>query len=134
MHKRVILSGLTALAVAGTLTACGGGGGSPTGPSPGGGSGGPGPVGATVTLTASGTNSVSVSVGQSVTFVNNDSRTRNVSSDPHPVHTDCPALNVGILSPGQSRTSNALASARTCGFHDHDDPDDTRARGTVTVR
>lgn len=134
MFRRVIPGGLAAAAVAATITACGGGG-SPTSPggNPGGG-GSPGPVGATVTITGSGTNSVTVNVGQSVTFVNNDSRTRNVSSDPHPVHTDCPGLNVGILSPGQSRTSNALTSARSCGFHDHDDPDNAQARGTVTVR
>jgi hypothetical protein len=57
-----------------------------------------------------------------------------MSSNPHPVHTDCPALNVGVLTPGQSRTSNALTSARTCGFHDHDLPTDSRWMGQVTVR
>jgi hypothetical protein len=137
MNKRHFLGAATAALIAGTAAACGGNGG-PTGPSnPGGGGGGggtPGPVGATITITASGTNSVTINAGQSVTFVNNDSRARNMNSDPHPVHTDCPALNVGILSPGQSRTSNALTTARTCGFHDHDDPDNGSVRGQVTVR
>jgi plastocyanin len=135
MGRRVIAGGLLAIGTAVTIAACGGGG-SPTSPGGGGGGGGgnPGPIGATINITGSGTNSVTVSVGQSVTFVNNDSRTRNMSSDPHPVHTDCPALNVGVLTPGQSRTSAALTNARTCGFHDHDDPDNPQVRGAVTVR
>jgi plastocyanin len=136
MNTKVIFGALGAGVMAVTMAACGGGNG-PTGPSNGGGGGGggaPGPVGATVTFTASGTNSVTVNTGQSVTFVNNDSRARNVSSDPHPVHTDCPPLTVGVLAPGQSRTSNALTTARTCGFHDHDDPDNPNARGQVTIR
>ena len=36
-------------------------------------------------------------------FVNNDSRSHEMFSDPHPEHTDCPEINqVGFLSPGQS--------------------------------
>ncbi|MBI2220904.1 MAG: hypothetical protein HYU53_06810 [Acidobacteria bacterium] len=121
--------------LAGAVAACGGGGGgsSPTAPS-GGGGGGTGPVGATVTITSTGTNSVTVNVGQSVAIVNNDSRTHNIASNPHPAHTDCPALNVGILSPGQSKTTAAFTAARTCGFHDHDDPGDSRWMAQVTVR
>lgn len=135
MRKNVIVGFAAAAAAAATIVGCGGS--SPTAPDGGGGGGGggsQGPVGATVTITASGTNNVTVNVGQSVTFVNNDSRARNMSSDPHPVHTDCPALNVGVLAPGQSRTTNAFTTARTCGFHDHDDPDNGQARGSVTVR
>ena len=135
MHTRTIQGGIFSLVLAGTMAACGGGG-SPTAPGGGGsgGAGSPGPVGATITLTASGSNSVTINAGQSVTIVNNDSRTRNVSSDPHPVHTDCPALNIGPLNPGQSRTTNAFSTARACGFHDHDDPDNRNVQGTVTVR
>lgn len=133
MHIRVVFSGLVAVVLAGSVAACGGGGGSsPTGPS--GPAPGPGPVGATVTITSSGTNNVTVNVGQSVSIVNNDSRTHNIASDPHPVHTNCPALNVGVLSPGQSRTSGAFTSAGTCGFHDHDDPDNARWTAQITVR
>jgi hypothetical protein len=133
MHTRVVFSGLLAVVLAGSAAACGGNGGSsPTGPS--GPGPGPGPVGATVTITSSGTNSVTVNVGQSVSIVNNDSRTHNINSDPHPVHTSCPALNVGILSPGQSKTSGAFTAAGTCGFHDHDDPDNARWTAQITVR
>jgi plastocyanin len=128
-------------AVVGALTlcvACGGGDGNggPAGPgNPG--SGSPGPIGATITI-ANGRVSpatVTISVGQSVTFVNNDGAVRNVSSDPHPVHSDCPAINaVGNISNGQSRSTNALTTARVCGFHNHDDPDNNNMKGSIDIR
>lgn len=123
-------------AVAGMM-ACGGDGGNggPMGPGPGGGS--PGPSGATITI-ANGRvtpSEVSISVGQSVTFVNNDGQPRNVSSDPHPVHTDCPQINaVATLSNNQSRATNAFPSARSCGFHNHDDPDNANFRGRINIQ
>lgn len=124
-----------AAVLAGAVAACGGGGGgsSPTAPS-GGGGGATGPVGATVTITSTGTNSVTINVGQSVTIANNDSAGHNIQSDPHPTHTGCPPLNVGILSPGQSKTTAAFTAAAACGFHDHDLPDDSRWKAQVTVR
>jgi plastocyanin len=126
-------------AVVMTTTTCGGnGGGSPTGPGGGsGGSGSPGPVGATITIENGRVNpsQVTISVGQSVTFVNNDGGVRNVSSDPHPVHTDCPQINaVGNLSNTQSRPTNAFPQARSCGFHNHDDPDNANFRGRINIQ
>ena len=118
-----------------TVAACGGGGGSPTGPGDGGGS--PGPSGATITISNGRVNpsEVTITVGQSVTFVNNDSRTRNVTSNPHPVHTDCPQINaVGNVVTGQSRLTNAFPSARSCGFHDHDDPDNVNVQGRINIQ
>lgn len=135
--------GAPALALLGALAACGGGGGSPTGPSGGSGGGGgggggtPGPSGATVTIGTGGVSpsQVTISVGQSVTFVNNSGGTRNVSSDPHPAHTDCPAfVGVAILANGQTKLTNAFTTARACGYHDHDDPDTARWKGTVVVQ
>jgi plastocyanin len=127
-------------AVVMTTTTCGGnGGGSPTAPGGGGsgGSGTPGPVGATITI-ANGRvtpSEVTISVGQSVTFMNNDGTVRNVSSDPHPVHTDCPQINVvGNLANNQSRPTNAFPQARSCGFHNHDDPDNGNFRGRITIQ
>ena len=119
--------------------ACGGGGGSPTTPGGGGsGSGSPGPVGATVTIGANGVvtpTQVTVSVGQSVTFVNNHDRRHDVTSDPHPTHTDCPPMGpVGNLTAGQTKTTNAFTTARTCGFHDHDDPDNPNLRGRIVIQ
>jgi hypothetical protein len=120
------------------LPACGGGGGS-TGPS---GGGNPPPVlsspvpATTITITSSGVspNNVTAAVGSRVTFVNQDSRARDISSNPHPTHTQCPPINdVGLLQPGQSRATGAL-TAGTCGYHDHNDPDNTSYRGQIVVQ
>ena len=94
------------------LAACGGG--SPSSPSSG---------GATITLTSAGVSAAQINVtpGTRVTFINSDTRSHNMTSDPHPEHTDCPEINaVGLLQSGQSRETGNLVSIRTCGFHDHD--------------
>ena len=121
------------------LMACGGGGGggNPTGPGNSGSSNAPGPIGATITIATGRVtpSEVTISVGQSVNFVNNDGQTRNVTSDPHPNHTDCPSINaVGNLGNGQSRATNAITAARTCGFHNHDDPDNASFRGRIIIQ
>lgn len=131
-----------ALAVA---MACGGGGGSsPTAPSGGGGTGGGGTGGtggatssATITIGANGVvnpSSVTVTQGGRVTFVNNDSRSHEMSSDPHPSHEDCPPIDqVGFLLAGQSKTSGNLNTVRVCGFHDHNLPGSAGLQGRITV-
>jgi plastocyanin len=122
----------------GTLAVLAGCGGGSTPTTPGGTGGGtPGASGATITIANNQVTpaSVTISVGQSVTFVNNNGRGHNVSSDPHPNHNDCPAINaVGNLTNGQSRLTNALTVARTCGFHNHDDPDNAAFKGTIVVQ
>jgi plastocyanin len=110
------------------LAACGGN--TPSSPSPG---------GTTVTISSSGVSpsTLTVSPGTRILFVNNDSRSHNMTSDPHPDHNDCPELNaVGFLQPGERRESGNLNTVRTCGFHDHDDPPPGGARwtGRVTIR
>jgi hypothetical protein len=58
-----------------------------------------------------------VPLGSQVTFINNDNRSHDMESNPHPEHTDCPALaQVGFLTPGQSRQSGNLNVARTVAF------------------
>ncbi len=115
---------------------CGGGGSStPMAPSPP--PSGGAPPAATIRLTAGGAQprEVVVPVGSQVAFVNESGVQRNVSSDPHPVHTDCPAINqVGVLAPGQTRQTGTFTGARRCGFHDHDDPDNAAAQGTIVVQ
>jgi hypothetical protein len=70
-----------------------------------------------------------------VLFVNNDSRRHDMTSDDHPDHLECPALNqVGVLTPGQSRESGNLVVTRTCGYHDHDNPDNANVQGRIIVR
>lgn len=140
MTKRALVLAVRSHVVAAlvALGACGGGdygGGNPSGPGPGGGS--PGPSGATIIISNGRVNpaNVTVSVGQSVTFVNSNGRTHNVSSDPHPEHADCPPINaVNVIGNGQTKLTSAFTSARTCGFHDHDDPDNAQLKGRITVQ
>ena len=100
----------------------------------------PSPVGtsaATIAITSSGVSpkTVQVSPGSRVTFTNNDTRSHQMYSDPHPEHTDCPEFDqVGFLAPGQSRTTGNLNTARTCGFHDHGDFQNLSLRGSVVIR
>jgi plastocyanin len=122
-----------------TAAACGGGGGgSPTGPSGPvvGSTGSVGTIGATITISNGSVNpsQVTISVGQSVRFVNNDGRAREMSSDPHPNHTNCPSLNIGGLGNGQSRDSQGFAGTGSCGFHDHNDPDNSGVKGRVVIQ
>lgn len=119
------------------FVACGsddGGGGSPTTPS----GSGPGPSGATITVGTNGAvspSSVTISVGQSVTFVNNNNRNHELASDPHPAHTNCPSINaLGVVGTGQTKLTNSFGAAGTCGFHDHNDPDNPALKGTITIR
>ncbi len=138
-ERSTVLTSLTKCSLAAalfvSLASCGGK--SATGPSAID-TGAPGPSGATITILATGALSpktVQISVGQSVTFVNNDSRTHDMTSDPHPTHTQCPAINaVGLMAPGQTKLTNALSTATNCGFHDHGDPDNTNLQGTITIK
>lgn len=115
------------------LTACGGGGGStPTSPS-----NTPPVVTNTITITAQGVSpaNIQIAVGSRVRFVNNDTRSHNMTSDPHPDHTTCPELNqVGLLAAGQSRESGNLNTVRTCGYHDHDNPGTASLLGSISIR
>ena len=91
----------------------------------------------TVTITSAGVNpkTLVVTAGNQVTFVNNDTSPHQMSSDPHPEHSDCPDLNlVGFLSPGQSRQTGNLNTIRTCGFHDHGQPSNASLQGSIQIR
>ena len=76
-----------------------------------------------------------VTPGSRVLFINNHSGRHNVTSDPHPEHDDCPEINqVGVLASGQRRETGNLVAVRTCGIHDHDDPDNANLRARIVVR
>jgi plastocyanin len=76
-----------------------------------------------------------VAPGTRVLFINNDSRRHEMTSDPHPDHTLCPEINqVGLLQPGQRRETGNLVAVRTCGFHDHENPDNRLLIGRIVVR
>lgn len=112
------------------LASCGGRGSSPTSPAT--------PSNPnTFTLTAAGVSpkEFTVAPGTRVLFMNNDSRRHDMASDPHPEHSDCTEINsVGVLNPGQSRETGNLVAVRTCGFHDHDNPDTASLKGRVIIR
>ena len=114
-----------------TATCGGGGGGNPGGPSP-----GDNPN--QMTISAAGVLSpkeLVVSPGSRVLITNNHSERHNVTSDPHPEHNDCPEINqVGLLSSGQRRETGNLVTVRTCGIHDHDDPDNANLRARIIIR
>jgi plastocyanin len=132
MRSRVTWGFFAACGFALTIGACGGNNGSPT-PTP-----TPGPT-TTLTITIA-NNAVSpkniiVPLGSQVTFTNNDNRRHDMESDPHPEHTDCPALmQVGFLNPGQTRQSGNLNIARVCGFHDHEQAATVSLQGSITIR
>jgi plastocyanin len=113
-------------------SACGGGGGG-TPPTP-----VPSPNPNVITITAAGVvtpKQLTVSQGARVLFVNSDSRRHNMASDQHPDHLECPAINdVGVLAPGQQRETGNLVTVRTCGYHDHDDSDNTNLKGSIVIR
>lgn len=140
MRTSLIVAGV-ALSLSAFVSACGGS--SPSGPSGGttstGGTttGGSTTGGTTITITSSGASprSITVAAGSTVTFVNNDNTPHDMSSDPHPQHTDCPEVNnAGFIQPGQSRSTTALRTARTCGFHDHNQPSNTSLQGTIVIQ
>jgi len=79
--------------------------------------------------------SLTVAAGTRVTFVNNDNRSHDMESDPHPEHTDCPEINqVGFLAAGQTKLTGNLNTRRTCGFHDHDQSENRNLQGTIIIQ
>jgi len=97
----------------------------------------PPPATVVITITSAGASpsTVSIAPGTRIRFVNSDTLPHTISSDPHPDHTACPAINqVDLLLPGQSRETGVLTTIRSCGFHDHNDPDDPRWTGTIQIK
>ncbi len=148
MKQSVWMALGAAVIVAATAAACGGGS-SPTTPTPTPPATttpptttppttGPNPTTATITIGATGAvspASVTIAPGGRVTFVNNHNQPHDMSSDPHPEHTQCPEINsVGFLTAGQTRTTANMNTARTCGFHDHNQPTNTGLLGRIIIQ
>jgi plastocyanin len=97
-----------------------------------------GPNGATITLTSAGANprTVTIAVGQTVTFINNDTRSREMASDPHPQHGSCPSMEngLGTIPAGGTRITHNFGNAGTCGFHDHLDASNSAFTGSIVVQ
>ena len=134
---------MRALAIASLVAAAACGGGSSSTPTGGttvisASTGSTGPSGATITITAAGVSpsQVSITVGQSVTFVNNDTRPHEIASDPHPTHGTCPGIEAGIgtLGAGQTKLTQGFSTAGTCGYHDHLNSGTASLQGSITIR
>ena len=70
-----------------------------------------------------------------VKFINNDTQPHTMVSDPIDTHNQCPPVNeIGLLAPGESRTTGTLNLARTCGFHDHTNQSDASLKGRIIVQ
>jgi plastocyanin len=145
LFSRALLSSAMCIVSLGALlmaTSCGGSSGPSTGPSPvtviSRSTGSVGTIGATITITGSGVSpsSVTISAGQSVTFVNSDNRSHEIASDPHPQHGFCPSIEagLGLISPGQTKSTLGFADVGTCGFHDHQDATNRSLQGTIRIQ
>jgi hypothetical protein len=78
---------------------------------------------------------ITIARGGQLTIINQDSRSHDMTSDPHPSHTDCPELNqIGFLNSNQQRQSGNLTTARNCGMHDHSDPERASLKATITIQ
>ncbi len=126
MASRIVFAAMLAI----VSCACGGGSSPPPSPSP--------PTNPYVFTIASGAvtpREITVPPGSRVLFVNQDGRRHDMTSDDHPDHMDCPAINqVGVLTAGQSRETGNLNAVRTCGFHDHEDADNNNLKGRIIIR
>jgi plastocyanin len=93
---------------------------------------------ATVTITANNTfvpSEVTIAVGGRVTFINQNNRPHDITSDPLHLHTDCPpVIDVGFIQPGQTKQTGPLTVARTCGFHDHMQETNPDLHGRIIVQ
>lgn len=134
---------ICSLLALGAVAACGGS--SPSSPSsPSGGTvvvrdgGTAGASGTTITITAAGVSAkvVNVAVGQTVIFINNDTRSHEIASDPHPQHGSCPSIEAGLgtIGAGQTKVTHAFANAGTCSYHDHQNDTNAALKGSITVQ
>src|SRR3954471_22305693 len=134
MVRTMPRAAILATTIAALTLSCGG---SSAGPSTGGGSCTASATATTITISNNAVcpQNITVPRGTQVTFVNSDSRNHNMASDPHPEHTDCTELNqIGLLSTGASRSSGNLNTVRTCGMHDHDDPNNGSLKARITIQ
>ncbi len=96
----------------------------------------PSPV-VVITISSAGVSpsTLTIAPGSRVRFVNTDTVPHEMTLDPHPAHTQCPAINqVGLLLAGQSRETAVFSTVQTCGYHDHRDADEPKWSGTIQVR
>ena len=81
------------------------------------------PAVATITYSASGfsPSSVTVKSGDTVAIKNASSQSMQFDSDPHPIHTSDPELNVGDVPAGETLTFK-VETKGSFGYHNHLNP------------
>ena len=142
MRSRMAGGFIAACGLALMLAACGGsssGGSNPAGPSPV--TPTTTPAGAVNTTTITIQNNVAtpkdiiVPRGSQVTFINNDNRPHDMESNPHPEHTECPALaQVGVPQSRPEPAERQPHHRRICGYHDHNLAEVAGLQGSITVQ
>jgi len=73
---------------------------------------------------------VTIKVGEKVVWKNESGEPATVSSDPHPVHTNYPPLNLGNFKDGEN-LELIFTEAGTYGYHNHFN---SSQKGTVIVK
>ena len=88
-------------------------------------------VAATITYTDAGftLDNGTVQAGDTVRVVNNSDSALDFSSGPHPVHTEQQELNIGLVTPGSSKTF-VVTEPGTWDYHNHEHDSHS---GTITV-
>jgi hypothetical protein len=76
---------------------------------------------------------LSAILGSCVAFVNEDTVAHDIRPDPHPAHSNCPALNVGLVAPGKTGVTLSINNWGVCGYHDEVAPDDERFKGHFVI-
>ena len=86
----------------------------------------------TITATSAGfqPGNITIKTGDTVIWNNQSGNTSNISSSPHPAHTDYPPLNLGNIAPGAS-VSLVFPTAGTYKYHNHLNPSQY---GSITVQ
>jgi plastocyanin len=78
---------------------------------------------------------VTIAVGETVNFINKDTRPHDFVGGLDPANPDCPEIVIaGFLTPGQSRQTGIFTSARTCDFHDHTQMGVPEFTGRIIIR
>jgi plastocyanin len=61
---------------------------------------------------------LAIAVGERVSFMNHDRSTYTIAGGREPSRPDCPEVNVvGVLTSGDTRTTEPFTTAKTCEFH-----------------
>jgi plastocyanin len=114
MMSSIGLRSLAGSAVAALLaTSCGSSG--PTSPS-----GAPHTLPSTIMIMGSEAlpQELTIAIGERVAFMNHDTVPHAVAGGPDPSRPDCPEINaVGVLAPGDTRSTEPFTTAKTCAFH-----------------